>query len=64
MLGNKALIIFQVSLGLGLVCGHYYVSTEKYEDLQTGGGEAITEVEGYGPSGPPAPVPIEVRTDF
>ena len=62
MLGKKALIIFQLSLGL--VCSHYYVSTEKYEDLQTGGGEAITEVEGYGPSGPLDPVPIEVRTDF
>ena len=68
MMGNKALLILQVSLGL--VCSHYYVSTEKYEDLSTGGGEAITEVEGFGPSGPPdqtdqsRPVPIEVRTYF
>ena len=68
MMGNKALLILQVTFGL--VCSHYYVSTEKYEDLNTG--EAITEVEGFGPSGPPdqtdqsrqAPVPIEVRTYF
>ena len=73
-MGNKALLIFQATLGLGLVCCHYYkinVSTEKYEDLQTGAGEAITEVEGYGPTGPAdqsrpalAPAPIEVLADF
>ena len=66
MMGNKALLILQVTFGL--VCSHYYVSTEKYEDLNTG--EAITDVEGFGPSGPAdqtdqsSSVPIEVQTCF
>ena len=70
MLGINALLILHASLGL-VFCNYYFVSTEKYQDLNTGAGEDITEVEGYGPSGPvdqsrlgPAPVPIEVRPHF
>lgn len=60
--------LLHLTLGIGLI-SCFYMSTERTQDLDTSEGPAITEVEGYGPSGPedqqePGQTPLEVHLAF
>ena len=63
---TTTLCLIHLTLGIGLI-SCLYMSTEKLQQLNTPeGGAAVTEVEGYGPSGPvdqedPGQTPLEVH---